>query len=349
MGEKQYVGYICSYTLGGSKGIAVYDADIENGNLQLRRELQASNPSYLTLSSDGKFLYATADFGINAYEIQKDGDLNFINTATINGMRARYISLSKNNKFAFTAGYHDGKITVVKINEDGSVGTITDEAYDKGTGRALDRNYTPHVTCTVLTPDQRFLMACDSGIDQVKIFRFDEEKGTLKLVDILRCELDSAPRTVIFSKDGKFAYILSEIKNKILVYTYNVENDAPKFELIEKINILGESVSRNSAAKCIKLSHDENYLFCLNVGDNSITLFQRDPISGKLTNISTLPISGEYPKDIIIFPDDKHIALLNHDSASVTFFQVEYEKGLILMCGKPLTNDTPNCGLIKLL
>ena len=65
--------------------------------------------------------------------------------------------------------------------------------------------------------------------------------------------------------------------------------------------------------------------------------------TGLLTMLCCLPISGEYPKDIAIFPDDQHIACLNHETGSITFFHIDYEKGLLVGSANPVRVDEPNC------
>lgn len=55
---------------------------------------------------------------------------------------------------------------------------------------------------------------------------------------------------------------------------------------------------------------------------------------------------GEYPKDIALFPDGKHIAVVNHESNSITTFTIDY--GVLVMKGRPMKVETPNCILITL-
>ena len=120
----KYVAYVSSYTRGkGQKyGIRVYDVDMENGYLHEKQQIEISNSSYVTISHNRKFLYSITDFGIEAYKIVKGGDLEQINLASINGMRGSYLSTDYEDEFLFVSGYHDGKITVLRLNEDGSVG-----------------------------------------------------------------------------------------------------------------------------------------------------------------------------------------------------------------------------------
>ena len=55
-----------------------------------------------------------------------------------------------------------------------------------------------------------------------------------------------------------------------------------------------------------------------------------------------LPISGDYPKDIAIFPDGQHLASINHDG-SISFFKINYEKGLLVMSDRSIEVNEPNC------
>lgn len=83
-------------------------------------------------------------------------------------------------------------------------------------------------------------------------------------------------------------------------------------EKVQTIATTGDDPNQLTAACAIRLSPDENYLFCSNAGDNSVSMYERDTETGMLTLKFCLPISGEYPKDIAIFPDGQHLAAINH-------------------------------------
>lgn len=345
--KEKYVAYVGTYTHGSSLGIHIYDMDVENGTMTERRVEEINNPSDMCTSKNGKFLYSISDEGVQSYSILPDGDLKPINQATIEGMRGCYLETDSEDKFLFVAGYHDGKVTVLKLNEDGSVGEILDGVFHKGLGSIAERNFRPHVSCTTLTPDEKYLCAADLGVDHVKIYRFNKETGKIKLVDFLRCELESAPRMLVFSKDGKYAYLLCELKNYINVYTYKDNGKGPEFELIQTVSTASKNAEMECAAAAIRFSPDNNYIFCSNAGDDSVGLFRIDHKTGMLDKLNVLPISGEYPKDIDFFPDGRHLMSLNHESNTITIFEVDYEKGVLVMKGKPMQIDTPNCVVVK--
>lgn len=259
-------------------------------------------------------------------------------------MRGCHLSTDVDDRYVFVSGYHDGKATILRLNKDGSVGRIVDGVFHKGYGSVAERNFRPHVSCTRLTPDKRFVACADLGIDQVSIYRFDEEK--LVQVDAVRCERESAPRHFRFSNDGRFMYLMYELKNVIDVYTYETGERAPKIEKIQTISTIGDKrYSELTAACAMRLSPDPDnqYVYCTNAGDNALSIFRRDKETGLLELLCCLPVSGDYPKDVAIFPDEKHVACLNHESGTITFFSVDYEKGLLVMCGREVKVNEPNC------
>lgn len=80
-----------------------------------------------------------------------------------------------------------------------------------------------------------------------------------------------------------------------------------------------------------------------NAGDNSVVLYRIGHESGLLKKVLCLPISGDYPKDAALFPDNRHLVSLNHESDTMTFFNVDMEKGLLVMNGPEVKVDKPNC------
>ena len=333
MDTKRYIAYVSTYTRSNDKGIRIYDVDIENGRLIERSEIAIKNSSYLTISHNQKYIYSITDFGVESFRITEDLNLEMINMAPINGMRGCYISTDYTDKYMFVAGYHDGKITVLSLNDDGSIGGITDEVFHQGMGSISERTSRPHVRCVKMTRDNKYLCATDSGIDHVKIYKFNKYDGTIKLVDTVRCEQESGPKYIKFSKNGKYAYIIHEINNTIVSYSYNEVNGRPEFEKIQKISTLNDYHAADSAACAMKFTKDGKFIFCSNAGDNSVGVIEINNKTGEMAKRFVLPISGDYPKDIAIFPDNKHLISLNHHSGTMTFFIVDLDKNIIVMNG----------------
>ncbi len=346
MEKEKYVAYVSTYTSGNksSCGIRIYDVDIENGRFIEKDQVQITNSSYVTISHNRQYLYSITDFGVESCKIKADGSLETLNHAPINGMRGCYLSTDYDDKFLFVAGYHDAKLTVLRVNEDGSIGDITEEIFHKGLGSIAERNFRPHINCVKMTRDNRFLCAADLGMDHVVVYELNHTSGKLRQVDIIRSEQESAPRHLKFSKDGKFLYIVHELKNYIDVYTYGLdERSNPVFNKIQSISTLNDYHAKGSAASALNFSEDFKYICSSNAGDNSAVVYSIDQTSGMLTKLFCLPVSGDYPKDVALFPDNKHLVSLNHESDSMTFFNVDTEKGTLVMNGREMKVDQPNC------
>lgn len=343
--QDKYMAYVGSYSYNGqAKGITVYDVDVKKGKFIYRCEVEVDNSSYLTVSHDGRMLYSIADEGVVAFRILENGALSRVNSANIKAMRGCHIATDAEDKFIFVSGYHDGKTTILSLNKDGSVGGIVDGVYDKGYGSVAERNFRPHVTCTRRMPDNKYVLSVDNGVDQVKIYRFNDKEQKMVQVDAIRCDLESAPRHFRFSRDGRFLYLMYELKNVIDVFTYETGDRAPVIEKIQTISTTSTKNPGNLTAACaMRMSWDEKYVYCTNAGENTVSIYSRDEETGLLSMICCLPISGEYPKDVAVFPDGKHIASINHDSGSISFFKVDYEKGLLVMSGRSIPVNEPNC------
>lgn len=348
--KERYVAYVGTYTHENSVGIHLYDVDIEKGSLTERKVVPINNPSDLIVTRNGKFLYSIADEGVEAFRILPDGDLEPINKQWIGGMRGCYVDVDDENRYLFVAGHHDGKVTMMKLMDDGSIGDIADGVFHKGMGRSIAmRSSTPHVDCVKLTPEQKFLCAVDSGLDHIKIYQLDYEKGKMKLADILRSPLESAPHMMRFSRNGKFAYVLYELLNQVDVYAYSLVNEEPKFEKIQSITTMTPKDDDVCAACGMEVSRDGKYLFCTNAGVNSAAIYRIDEKTGMLELMCNEKISGDYPKMLGIFPDGRHFMSLNHETNEITTFEINYEKNYILMKGKPVKVDKPNCVYIHKL
>ena len=173
MSKDKYVAYVGTYTHENSVGIHIYDVDVENARLIEKKVVPINNPSDVVVSKNRKFLYSIADEGVESFKILEDGDLESMNKSGIGGMRGCYVEVDNENRYLFVGGHHDGRVSMLSLNKDGSIKGISDGIFHKGMGRTViqynsgqgndgqhnlvQHNYIPHVDCVKLTPDQKFL------------------------------------------------------------------------------------------------------------------------------------------------------------------------------------------------
>ena len=92
----------------------------------------------------------------------------------------------------------------------------------------------------------------------------------------------------------------------------------------------------------MRVTRDGKHILVSNAGENTVTMIDSDPVNGDLRFASSLPISGDYPKDISLFPDDRHLAVANHASNEISLFKVDYENHLLVMNGRNIKVEQPN-------
>lgn len=346
MAEEKYIAYVGTYTHENSIGIHLYDMDIESGRMTVRKVVPINNPSDLIVSNNKKYLYSIADEGVEAFKILPDGDLEPINKAWIGGMRGCYVETDEEDRYLFVGGFHDGRVTMMKLNpKDGSIAGVADGVFHKGMGRSVAaRNFIPHVTCVKMTPDQKFLCAVDSGLDQVKLYAPDFEKGRLPLADVLRLDMESGPRMIRFSRNGRYAYVLCELTNTVEVFTYQCNGKLPEFERIQTVKTSDEKDDLGvCAASGIEISRDGTFMIVTNAGVNSATVFKIDNATGQLFRYIENSISGDYPKVLSIYPNNRYFMCLNNETNEITTLRIDFKNGYMLMEAKPIAIEKPNC------
>lgn len=341
MAEEKYVAYVGTYTHENSVGIHVYDIDMQKGKLIQRSVAPINNPSNVVVSHSGKFLYSIADEGVAAFSLDENGDLTKINQEWIGGMRACYVEIDSQDRYLFLGGFHDGRVTMMQLNKDGSVAGISDGIFHQGIGKSsVEKRLDPRVTCTKLTPDEKYLCAVDWGLNQIKIYEVNYETGKLLLNDIVRCPFNSCPRRIRFSKNGAYAYVLEEATNILDVYTYCLGTTGPQFEKIQSISIL-QTHDAIASSSALEIADDGKYIYASIDGLNEVACIKLNE-DGTAQLESSTRISGDYPKSITILPDNVTLVSLNHDSNEIRTFTVDHEKRCCLMKNAPIKIDKPN-------
>lgn len=340
-----YVAYVGTYTKTTSIGIHVYDIDDETWTMKQKKVVEINNASNLVVSKDGRFLYSIADEGVQSFRILPDGDLEPMNTAWTGGMRGCYITVDDQNRYLFVAGYYDGRVTMMRLNEDGTVGGVACGIYHESIGLSVaDKNFTPHVTCVEMTPDQLYLCAVDSGLDHVKIYEIDYELGKLNLVDTIRGHIENGPRMIRFKEETQTAYILCEKANNILVYKYTPgANTLSNLELIQEVSTNTIDYDGLFAASGLEISSDRKHLFASNAGVNTVSVYEIDDETGMLTTVCGNKTSGDYPKSLGVLPDNQHFVVLNQGENEMRVFKMNYEDKYFLMDQPPIKITKPNC------
>ena len=191
--------------------------------------------------------------------------------------------------------------------------------------------------------DQKYLCAVDSGLDHVKVYEVDYENGKLKLFNIIRGHIDSAPRMIRFRRELYCVYVLCEGDNNIYVYHYKTDKCMAKgMELVQIIGTSDTTENIPYAASGIEFSPDGKHLFVTNAGINTAMIYDVDKETGLLTKNCENSLGGDYPKTVAVMPDNEHFIALNNGGNEICIFRMNYDKKYFLMDSKPIKIERPN-------
>lgn len=348
MGPKTLDLIVGAYTSGSSKGIAVYRFYTETGRLAYLNQIDGvSNPSYLTVSKNNKFVYAVnendqgevSSFGFEP----KTGKLTFINKVSTLGGASCYVSVDKNQKNLFVANYSGGNIAVLPLNEDGSIAPASLTMKDDGHGPNKERQEKAHVHTAVLSPDEKYVLYTDLGTDKINITKY---KGGKKYQIVpakpafVSVTPGYGPRHLAFSNDKKTMYLITEMGSSIIVFDYN--DGKPKQR--QDITLLPDGFKGATGAADMHISPNGKFLYATNRGDaNDITVFSINQENGELTFIERKASGGKGPRNFIIDPTGRYLLVAHQNSDNIMVWRIDENTGKIMQAVTRIEVGNPVC------
>jgi 6-phosphogluconolactonase len=352
----KYLFYVGTYTEEGtkSKGIYAYRFDAKTFEITpLGLAAETNNPSFLAAHPNGRFLYAVNEVGnykgpnsggVSAFSIDPaTGKLTFLNEVPSRGADPCYIIVDKTGKYALVANYTGGSIAVFPVLADGKLGEASAFVQHTGHGTDPKRQEGPHAHSIDLSPDNRFAMVDDLGLDELLVYKFDGTKGSLTPNDppFAKVDAGAGPRHFVLRPDGKFAYVLAEMGHTVTVFS----NDAAsgKLQTLQTITTLPKDFKgRNDDAE-IQVHPTGKFLYASNRGDDSIAIYAIDGTKGTLTQAGIVPTGGKEPRSFEIDPTGKLLFAANQKSDNIVVFKIDPKTGGLTPTGKVLEVPSPVC------
>jgi 6-phosphogluconolactonase len=344
--KKDYNLIIGTYTSPGkSEGIYIYNFDVSTADFKFKSVAKdITNPSYLAVSKNNKFVYSVAEapnnsavaaFGFDGLK----GELTFLNKQPTGSPGPCFVLAD--DKKAFSANYGGGSISVFGIE---SNGTLTTAKVIQHTGKSIDpkkRQESAHAHQVQFTPDRKYVVCTDLGEDHIYIYNYNPAgKGeVLSIKTVVKTNPGTGPRHLTFSPNGKFAYLAHEFNGSITAFTYANGN----LNKIQETGTTAKDFEGRIDAADIHVSPDGRFLYETNRGDaNTISAFaiQAD---GKLSFIETISTLGKGPRNFVIDPTGKYLLVGHQYSNNVVIFERNKKTGTLKDTGKRIELGAPVC------
>ena len=315
--------YIAANSQTDRGGIYGYTADSEPVFFEPLREA-----SYLAFSPDRKLLYSVSKGEENfasVYRIREDGSLELLGRRSTHGLASCHLTTDPAGEFLYCANYTSGSFNEFRL-KDGLFGGPESERYFEthGTlGPNTARQEHSHAHCTVFTPDGQYLCIVDLGVDEVQLYAFTPGKG-IEPEPVFRYHSvnpGAGPRHLLFSPDGRTAWLANELDNTVSVLDYR--NGELKHRAT--LSTLPADFREYSKVAAVRLSPDGRFLCVSNRGHDSFACYAVAP-DGGLDLREIVPSAGVSPRDINFLPGGAEFVCCNETSDSVTFFRYQAGK-----------------------
>ena len=347
--NRKYLVFVGTYTTKTeSKGIYAYEFDADTGKLTPKGvAAETPDPSWIAVHPGGKYLYAANEAGkastVSAFAVDvKSGKLTLLNQIPSLGEDPCYLSLDKTGKYVLVANYSSGTIAVFPILADGRLGEHTAFVKNQGaTGPNKKHQEGPHAHWIETSPDNRFVLVADLGLDEVLVYKFDAASGTLTPNEpaFARLKAGSGPRHAVFYPNGKFVFVVSELSSTATSFAYDVKKGTLKETGTASTLPPGFS-GRNDVAETA-VHPNGKFLYVSNRGNDSMAILSIDPGNRTLAPAGGIPTGGKEPRHFAIDPSGKYLLAENQFSNNVVVLKIDPATGGLTPTGQVVEVPSP--------
>jgi 6-phosphogluconolactonase len=309
---------------------------------------EAVNPNTIAIHPSGRFLYSIVDTGggaqggVAAFDLDRaSGKLARRNEVSSRGVQPIHLGIDGGGHALAVANYSSGSVAAIPIRNDGSVGESVSVIQHEGSGVNQRRQAGPHPHCATVSPDNRFLIVADLGLDKALVYRFDTAQAKIEPNDppFFQASPGSGPRHFAFHPKKPFAYVINEIQNSITALRWDSRRGA--LEAIETLSTLPEGFTGNNSTAEILVHPSGRFLYGSNRGHDSIAAYAIQP-DGKLQLLEITASAGRTPNNFAIDPTGRWLLAANQMTDNIVVFSIAGD-GRLKATGQTLGVDTPMC------
>jgi 6-phosphogluconolactonase len=333
-----------------ARGIYRSSFDAANGQLS-KPELAAEigSPGFLALHPAGDKLYAVAtsagEPGVAGFSIGAGGELTPIDTSPTGAGGGAHLALHPSGKFLLSAQYGSGTVALFPLDPEGRLGPAKLTRHEGGSRVVAKRQDAPHPHWCGYSPDGRFALVPDLGLDGIVLYRVDEAQLALERHGFAAAPPGSGPRHLRFAPDGKHLYLLNELSLSVTAFAWNAElGAATALGTTPTLTEAAKSKEAFNSAAEILVHPSGRFVYTSNRGHDTVTVFRTDPATAALEAFQSQPIRGAFPRHIELSPDGAWLLAAGADSNTVAVHRVDPKLGALTYMTRGIVNvPAPIC------
>ena len=345
----------------GQNGIYHTILNTEKGLLsQPRLVSDLKGAGFLALHPSQDVLYATSREqagGVTAFAVVSDKGssagqsgplLKQLGTLPTGDGGAACVAVDKTGSVLATAQYGGGSVSTYLLKEQGDLERRV-ETIEHGEGSNVHpkRQVSAHPHWVGTSPDNRFLMVPDLGMDRVFVYGLDPVTGELELKSKVPVPPGSGPRHMKFHPSGDYVFVLNELTLTLSVFQYDPSTAAMVArDVVATLPSTLKDKHLNSAAE-IRVHPNGRFVYASNRGHDSITVFSFDANTGGLNLIERESIRGAWPRNFNIDPTGKWMLAAGQRSNTLALFEIDQATGALVFTRQLVNMPGPICVLFQ--
>jgi len=346
--RSEHVLYIGTYTeKTASKGIYAFQFNDSTGALtSIGLVAETPNPSFLTASANGKFVYAVNEVqnfagapggSVTGFAVDAGtSKLTELNVQATRGASPCHLVLDRTGRFLAVANYSGGNYSLFPVSSDGrlqpAVSVVMGQPIEASPAKALGH-------MVGFDAGNKYLVTADKGLNQMLVFTFDARSGKAALNNTPPVMLPpgSGPRHYAFHPSDKWLFTISEQAATITTFAWNPKTGS--LAATSSVPTRPAEVTSGSTAE-IAVHKSGRFVYGSNRGHDSIAVFGVGA-DGALTLVEYEPTRGQTPRNFALDPSGHWLIAGNQRSDTLAVFSIDQKTGALTPAGELTSVPSP--------
>ncbi len=329
--------YVGTYSEEGVPGIYLCRLDQAKNELVCVAGIKAgANPSFLAIHPTAPCLYAVNELStyrgqpggaVSAFAVDSlTGNLTLLNQQPSHGDAPCHVAVDRSGRYVMVANYSSGTLAMYPVEKTGALGAAACVVRHQGN----ETHPRPHAHAVHVAPDNRFVVACDLGLDKLFVYRLDLANAQLLFHDEVVSHPGAGPRHLDFHPNGRHAYVINELNSTVTAYTYDAKGG--RLGEIQTASALPRDCTGTHAGAEIAVHPSGRFVYASNRGHDSLAIYVVDETTGRLSLSGHESTHGRTPRNFVIDPTGSVLLAANQDSNTIVAFFIDPLTGSLNRC-----------------
>lgn len=347
--------YIGTGNNGPGEGILTAGWNAQTGEIgPMTLAAEVPSPTFLAQfrrPSGENFLYAISEAGgsmakVTAFHVeQATGKLLLLNSVPTRGGGPAHVSVSPDGHTVLTANYGGGSVSSFRVAANGSLSEAVSHFQYTGSGPNKSRQDKPHTHSAVTSPDGRFVLVNDLGLDRIFLYKLDPATSEMTPCDppFWSGRPASGPRHIAWNTNGRVVYSANELDSTVDVLAWN---GAPgSLRTLQTVSSLppGFAPGKAFVGEIVTSADGRNVYAGNRVADDTVAVFNIDRDSGQLIQAQLAPSGGKNCRHITLDPSDRWMVISHQTSNDLTVLARDTASGKLAPAKNTYPVNKPMC------